>query len=165
VWVPGHCGIHRNEETDAHARAGSSFALSSAPLSVKRKERECLLKAHCALWSLESSCRQSRIWMKKPNLGLTRYLLRLPSSKLRILVVLITGHCRLNKHLYNMGVSDEPICVACGMEDESACHLLYNCPSLVSLRMRTFSKPILSVDSASALLRFALASGRFTVTL
>jgi hypothetical protein len=78
-----------------------------------------------------------------------------------ILVRLITGHCPLNKHLHNMGLIDEPICIACGMEDESAFHLLCNCQSLISLRMRLFSKPILSVKeyegaSASALLRFAL---------
>jgi hypothetical protein len=84
-------------------------------------------------------------------------------------VGLITGHCPLNKHMHNMGLIDEPICIACGMEDESAVHLLCNCPSLISLKMRLFSKPILSVEkyegaSASALLRFALASGRFTVT-
>jgi hypothetical protein len=34
-----------------------------------------------------------RMWLKKPNRGLTRYLLRLPRSKLRILVGLITRHC------------------------------------------------------------------------
>jgi hypothetical protein len=86
-------------------------------------------------------------------------------------VGLITGHCSLNKHLHNMGLMDEPIWIVCGMEDESAFHLLSNCPSLISLRMRSFSKPILSVEeyegasaSASALLQFALASGRFTVT-
>jgi hypothetical protein len=101
--------------------------------------------------------------------GLTRYLLRLPRSKLRILVGLITGHCLLNKHLHNMGLIDEPICIACGMENELAFHLLCNCPSLISLRIRTFLKPILSVEeyegaSASSLLRFALASSRLTVT-
>jgi hypothetical protein len=67
-----------------------------------------------------------------------------------------------------MGLIDEPICIACGMEDESEFHLLCNCPSLISLRMSLFSKPILSVEDyegapASALLRFALASGRLTV--
>jgi hypothetical protein len=86
-----------------------------------------------------------------------------------ILVGLITGHCALNKHLHNMGLIDEPICIACGIEDESAFYLLCDCPSLISLKMLTFSKPILSVEEyegafASALLRFRLASGRFTVT-
>jgi hypothetical protein len=30
---------------------------------------------------LETACRQSRMWLKKPNPGLTSYLLRLPRSK------------------------------------------------------------------------------------
>jgi hypothetical protein len=79
-------------------------------------------------------------------------------------VGLITSHCPLNKHLHNMGLTVEPICLACEIEDESAFHLLCDCHF-----QRTFSKPILGVEkyeeaSASALLRFALASGRFTVT-
>jgi hypothetical protein len=83
----------------------------------------------------------------------------------------ITGHGPLNKHLPNMGLIDEPICIVCGMEDESVFRLLCINPNLISLRLRTFSKRILSVEeyeeaqaSASALLRFALASSRFTVT-
>jgi hypothetical protein len=56
-----------------------------------------------------------------------------------------------------------------GMEDESAFHLLFNCKSLISLIMHLFSKPILSVEeyewaSASALLRFALASGIMNIS-
>jgi hypothetical protein len=94
------------------------------------------------------------MWLKKPNPGLTRNLL---IYCLRFAVGLITGHCPLNKYLHNMGLIDEPICIACGMEDESAFHLLIDCSSLISLRIRTFSKP-------SALLRLALESGRFTVT-
>jgi hypothetical protein len=80
----------------------------------------------------------------------------------------IAGHCQLNKHLHNMGLIDESIYIACGMEDKSAFYFQCDCPSLISLRMRTFSKPILGVEEykrapASALLRFALASGRFTL--
>jgi hypothetical protein len=96
----------------------------------------------------------------------SRYLLRLPRSKL---VGLITEHCPLNKHVHKMGLTDEPICNACGMTYLSAFHLLCGCPSLITLRMRKFSKPMLGVEeyesaSVSALLRFTLASGRFTVT-
>jgi hypothetical protein len=95
------------------------------------------------------------MWLKKPFLGLTKYLLRLLKSKLRMLVELITGNCPLNKHLHNIDLIDEPICIAYEMEDESACHLLCNCPSL--------SVEEYEGASTSALLRFALASGRFTV--
>jgi hypothetical protein len=49
-----------------------------APSSVRQREWEWLFKSHCTSWSLETACRQSRMWLKKPNPGLTRYLLRLP---------------------------------------------------------------------------------------
>jgi hypothetical protein len=142
---------------------GAEPCLSLAP---SRKEREWVLKSHCASWSLETTGRQSRICLKKPNSGLTRYLLRLPRSKLRILMRLITGHCPSNKYLHGS-------CICAYL------HRLWDgrwvgksSPSLISLRMRTFSKLILGVEeyegraraSASALLRFALTSGTFTVT-
>jgi hypothetical protein len=79
------------------------------------------------------------MWLKKPNPGLTRYLLRLPRSKLVILMGLVTGQCPSKKHLHYMGLIDEAICIACGMEDESVFHLLCDCSSLISLRMRTGS--------------------------
>jgi hypothetical protein len=130
---------------------------------------EVVTKITLRLMDLGDCLSSVEMWLKKPSPGLTRYLLRLPRSKLRILVEFITGHYSSNKHLHNMCLIDEPICIACGMEDESAFHLVCNCPSLISLRMRTFSKPILSVEeyegaSVSTLLQFALASGRFFVT-
>jgi hypothetical protein len=62
-----------------------------------------------------------------------------------------------------MGLIDEPICIAFGMEDESAFHLLCDCPILISLRMRTFSKPILGVEEYEGAEEYA-AIRRFTVT-
>jgi hypothetical protein len=73
VWVPGHC-IHGNEEANALVGSSSAFVgsepfLPLAPSSVKRREREWLLKSHCVLWTLGTACRQSRMWLKKPNPG------------------------------------------------------------------------------------------------
>jgi hypothetical protein len=158
-----NCGIHGNEEADAFARSGSSSVfvepepcLPLAPSSVRRRERYRLFKSHCASWSL-----QTRMWLKKPNPRLTRYLLRLPSSKLRILVGLITGHCPLNKHLHNMGLLDKPINIACSMEDESAFHLLYNCPSLISLRVRTFLNRFWALKNMRGRLRMHCCDSRW----
>jgi hypothetical protein len=74
------CGSLDNEEADALARAGSSSAFVRLEL--------CL--------PLEPSSVGWRERKRKPNPSLTRYLLRLPRSKLRILVGLITGHCTLS---------------------------------------------------------------------
>jgi hypothetical protein len=124
VWVPGHMHMRRltwgrNLVISWHLRVSSGGSGTGYLNHIGPHGPHC---------------HQSRIWLKTPNPGLTRYLLRLPRSKLRILIRLITGHYPKNKHLHNMGLIDEPICITCGMEDDSALHLLRDCPSLMSIR-------------------------------
>ena len=38
------------------------------------------------------------------------------------------------KHLYIMGLSDNPTCRKCGTEEETSVHILCECETLVSLR-------------------------------
>jgi hypothetical protein len=104
--------------------------LPLAPSSVKRREREWLLKSHCASWSLEIE-----------DFGGT----------------------------HNWTLSNKQASAQHGSYHGSTFHLLYDCPSLISPRLHSFSKPILGVEEnegafASSLLRFALASGKSTVT-
>jgi hypothetical protein len=115
VWVPGHCGIHENEEADALARAGSSSAFVGRSFVFRWHLRVSGRGSGSGYLNHTTSHGAKRLRLKKPNPG----LLRLPRSKLRIFVGLVTGHCPLNKHLHNMGLRDEPIYIACGMEDES----------------------------------------------
>jgi hypothetical protein len=67
-----------------------------------------------------------------------------------------------------LGLIDEPICIACWMEDGSTFIFLCSCPSPISLRICKFSKPIHGADEhegapASALLPYVLAIVRFPV--
>jgi hypothetical protein len=65
-----------------------------------------------------------------------------------------------------MGLALDPLCAACGLEEESAIHFLCICPSLSNIRIQILGKPILSVGeyaekSAISFLQFVEKSGRF----
>jgi hypothetical protein len=51
----------------------------------------------------------------------------------RVVTGLLTGHNTMKKHLYVMGLSNNPICRKCGTEDTLA-HILCACEALASLR-------------------------------
>jgi hypothetical protein len=126
-WVPGHCGIIGSEEAEGLAGVGSksSFCGSEPYLPVPssvmtRVTKEWLSSNHLSHWNLVSGCRQSKVYIKRPCLKLARFLRNLPRTKLGVLIGLLTGHVRLNKHLHRMGLLSDPTCAACSIEEESA---------------------------------------------
>jgi hypothetical protein len=99
-------------------------------------------------------------------LKLARFLRNLPRIKLGVLIGLLTGHVRLNKHLLGMGLLSDPTYAACGIEEKSTLHFMYVYPTLANLRTQIFGKPILSASeyqeiSAGSFVKFAEKSGRF----
>jgi hypothetical protein len=65
-----------------------------------------------------------------------------------------------------MGLLSDPTCAAGGIEEKSALHLIYVCPTLANRRTQIFGKSILSVSeyeetSAGFFVQFAEKSGRF----
>jgi hypothetical protein len=52
----------------------------------------------------------------------------------RVVIGLLTGHNMLRRHLYVMGLSDNPICRKCGAEEEISFHILCAYEALASLR-------------------------------
>ena len=59
-----------------------------------------------------------------PDKKLSRYALSLPRRELKILVGLLTGHITLNRHLTVMKIQEDPLCPACGEQEETSLHFL-----------------------------------------
>jgi hypothetical protein len=166
-WVPGHCNIKGNKEADRLARMGSDSYFCGpgpcVPLSasiVRDMNRKWVIDAHSKHWIVLNCCRQSKLWIKHPKLQTTKYLMSLPKKQLKILVSLVTGQCCLNKHLHRIGLTTSPVCASCQLEEGTALHFVCVCPTLATLRTRTFDKPIMNASeftegSASAILWFA----------
>jgi hypothetical protein len=134
---------------------------------MTRVTKEWLSGNHLSYWNLVSGCRQSKVSIKRPCLKLARFLTNLPRTKLGVLIGLLTGHVRLNKHLHRiMGLLSDATCAACGIEEDSTLHFICVCSTLANLRTQIFCKPILRVSeyegmSAGSFVQFAGKSGRF----
>jgi hypothetical protein len=131
---------------------------------ITRVTKEWLSSNPLSYWNLVSGCRQSKVWIKRPCLKLARFLRNLSRTKLGVLIGLLTGHVRLNKHLQRMGLLSDPTCTVCGIKKESALHLYMRVPNSGKLRFSV--KPILNVSeyeemSAGSFVQFGEKSGRF----
>jgi len=62
-----------------------------------------------------------------PDKQLSGYALSLPRRELKILVNLLTDHITLNRHLTVMKIQADPLCSACGEQEETSLHFLGQC--------------------------------------
>jgi len=68
------------------------------------------------------------------NLATGSQLLSFNRTKSRAVIGLLTGSNTLRKHLYIMGLSNNPNCRKCGTEEVTSVHILCACEALSSLR-------------------------------
>ena len=52
----------------------------------------------------------------------------------RVVIGLLTEHNTLRRHLFIMGLSNNPTCTKCGTEEVTTVHILCECVALASLR-------------------------------
>jgi hypothetical protein len=69
-----------------------------------------------------------------------------------------------------MGLTTNPVCGYCQLEEETAFHFVYVCPTLATLRTHIFGKPIMNASEftevlASPILRVAFQNGRLETYL
>jgi len=140
-WVPGHARVRENEIAYKLARSGSvqPFVGPEPFLGVSRqniRKIKCWMeKQHLALWRGPCSTqRQAQKLISGPDLAIGARLLSFNKTQSRAVIGLLTGHNTLRRHLYIMGLSNNPTCRKCGTEEETSVHILCECEALASCR-------------------------------
>jgi len=102
-----------------------------------------------------------------PDKQLARYSLGLKRQDLRILLGLLTGHIALNRHLIVMKIRADPLCTACGEEEETPYHFLGKCCAKMMVRYSIFGAYLMKLEELRmvkpvTLLWFVGTSKRFS---
>jgi len=119
------------------------------------------------LWQTTSGCRQAKMFLHGPDKKLSQYALSIPRRELKILVALLTGRITLNRHLTVIKIQEDPLCSACGEQEETTYHFLGECYANMQIRYSIFGAHLMQPAELhkvepSTLLRFARATKRFS---
>jgi len=134
-WVPGYAGVRGNDIVNNLARDGSfqrfvgpEHFLGVSRQNIKRKMKHWMEKQHLVLWHGPCSTqRQTGELISGPNLATRARLFSCNRTQSRVVIGLLVGHNTLIRHLYVMGLSNNPICRRCGTEEETSIHILFAC--------------------------------------
>ena len=143
AWVPGHKGHKGNEKADELAKEGASKALIGpepfcgvAKPCIRSSINDWLQNKSLEWWRSFPHQRQAKEFIKERSAKFTEDLLRQNRKAIRIIVSLLTGHCRLNRHMSLMGLAEDATCRFCQEEEETSVHVLCHCEGLARLRFQ-----------------------------
>jgi len=103
--------------------------------NIKRKMKRWMENQHLALCRGPTSTqRQAQELISGPNLATRARLLSFNRTQSRAVTGLLTGHNTVRRHLYIMGLSNNPTFRKCGTEEENSVHILCECEALCILR-------------------------------
>jgi hypothetical protein len=138
----GVARVQGNEIADRLARVGSVqrfvgpdsfFGVSRQ--NIRRKIKCWMENQHLVLWRGPCSTqRQVGELISEPDLAIRAQLLSFNRTQSRVVIVLLTGYNTLRRHLYIMGLSNNPLVGNVVLRRKPQYYILCECEGLASLR-------------------------------
>ncbi len=143
AWVAGHSNHDGNERADTAAKKGAA-ATSDAnenPPTLMREAKAAAREISLQEWErgyrADPRFRQTKLFIEKPDRMIWREICKLSRQTVGRLVRFLTGHAYvLRTEAVIHGVEDtaDISCRLCGEEDETAAHIISECPALAQKR-------------------------------
>ena len=165
-WVKAHANHTGNEFADSEARSGTTNVGNKVkvkkPLShIKRIISEDMYNAWNQRWRSGTDCRQTKFWFPEVNRKNATNLIKLSRKDLSLMVQMITGHNRLNRHESVVNHEGDPTCRLCLEDEETSWHIISECPALWRNREQIFGQKFLDLNpewNVNQLQKFAIAA-------
>ena len=163
IWIPSHSNYDGNEIADLLAKAGAHSDLPIAQEAIKliphttqrhkitkyMKKADKDKKANWQNNNLSEDC--SPIFNLTADNDLAQeILINLPKNSLRTITKALTGHNELNKHSGKLKTASSNYCRDCSnlqKIEETALHLINNCPAHSESRQRIFGAPTIDFNA------------------
>lgn len=171
-WVKAHANHTGNEFADALAKSGTTNSQNRTELAPPRKEAyrkitEASYDCWKHRWVSRTDCRQTKIWFPAPNRSASAHLTKLGRQDLGLVAQFVTGHNWLRRHDSIVNPNADPLCRLCQEAEESAFHIIGECPALWRSRREIFKTDLLDEKpewKVTQLTRFINSDGVRTLT-
>ena len=140
-WIPAHKGHEGNELADTLAKKGAREIQNITRPPIPKQTAYAALRERIKT-HLTPTAHMNQFW----NPDHAKKLQNLDRTHLRAATQLLTGHNTLNYHLHKINKASSPNCRLCGLEDETAKHLLTDCPALWTKRQERFDRLGITLD-------------------
>ena len=172
-WIAAHTGLWGNERADELAKLGTThddILLCPFPQSrIKHLINSKVQRLDTAKWIKNKHTHTDSIIGSNELSVISQLNNNYIKNKksYRTILHMITGHCGLNKHLYNINRSHSKMCPNCEESEETVEHFLGQCPATALLRGNTFynhymtSRDIFKRYSLTTITKFIRLTNRF----